>query len=190
MGSNPAIGLVVAVVMVVFTFWFGNLMFRAVDVLYKPSVKKWMRNRPSSFSHNFQKPQDEFCHADNLENAQGDCAQSSESPIPQIPIDDEYLAQIEKELKVLKAMKGFTGPDPLKKLKKTTLKSPEITSNFNDFNHNHSKVSTISKLDGTQKCPKLSLMDFCHFFYTHCGQFDLNGDVHSEIVKNELRVQA
>ena len=44
--SNPLVALVIFVVMGLFTMWFGGLMLRAVDILYKPSVKQWMQNRP------------------------------------------------------------------------------------------------------------------------------------------------
>ncbi len=47
MASTPAgMGLIIFVVMAVFTVWFGNLMLKAVDIIYKPVVKKWMFNRP------------------------------------------------------------------------------------------------------------------------------------------------
>ena len=49
--NSPAIALLIFVVMTIFTLWFGQLMLRAVDILYKPSVKKWMlrnlQNKPS-----------------------------------------------------------------------------------------------------------------------------------------------
>jgi hypothetical protein len=45
MGQNPAAPLIIVVVMVIFTFWFGSLMLKAVDVLYKPSVKHWLHNK-------------------------------------------------------------------------------------------------------------------------------------------------
>ena len=48
--------LVIFVVMGLFTLWFGGLMLRAVDILYKPSVKKWMQNRPTVWQHSKQKP--------------------------------------------------------------------------------------------------------------------------------------
>ena len=41
--NNPVVPLLIFVVMTIFTLWFGNLMLRAVDILYKPSVKNWMR---------------------------------------------------------------------------------------------------------------------------------------------------
>ena len=47
----------------------------------------------------------------NDQAASEDC--EVETLMPSIsPIDDDYIAKLELELKVLKAMKGFTGPDP------------------------------------------------------------------------------
>ena len=46
MAANPAAGVVIFVVMFGCTFWIGNIMLKAVDVLYKPMVKRWMLNRP------------------------------------------------------------------------------------------------------------------------------------------------
>ena len=39
--------LIVFVVMGLVTLWFTNLMFRAMDILYKPRVQKWIEQRPS-----------------------------------------------------------------------------------------------------------------------------------------------
>ena len=55
--GSPLMALVIFVVMGLFTLWFGGLMLRAVDILYKPSVKKWMQNRPVwQHHHHKQKP--------------------------------------------------------------------------------------------------------------------------------------
>ena len=43
MSHSPFVGLISFIVMAIFTLWFSSLMLRAVDILYKPSVKKWMK---------------------------------------------------------------------------------------------------------------------------------------------------
>ena len=43
MSHSPFVGLILFIVMAIFTLWFSSLMLRAVDILYKPSVKKWMK---------------------------------------------------------------------------------------------------------------------------------------------------
>ena len=43
MSHNPLVGLILFIVMAIFTLWFSSLMLRVVDILYKPSVKKWMK---------------------------------------------------------------------------------------------------------------------------------------------------
>jgi hypothetical protein len=43
MTSSVCVTLVALVTMAVVTVWFGNFVFRAIDVLYKPSIKKWIR---------------------------------------------------------------------------------------------------------------------------------------------------
>ena len=40
--NNLGVSLLILVVMTVFTLRFGSLMLRTVDVIYNPSVKKWM----------------------------------------------------------------------------------------------------------------------------------------------------
>ena len=51
MASTAAVSglqsLIIFVVMGLVTLWFTNLMFRALDILYKPGVKKWIQDRPS-----------------------------------------------------------------------------------------------------------------------------------------------
>ena len=44
MGPNPLIGLISFVIMGIFTLWFTAFMLKAVDILYNPSVKKWIIN--------------------------------------------------------------------------------------------------------------------------------------------------
>ena len=44
MGPNPLIGLISFVILGLFTLWFTTFMLKAVDVLYKPSVKKWIKH--------------------------------------------------------------------------------------------------------------------------------------------------
>ena len=40
---SSGVTVVTSVTMILFTVWFGNFILRTVDVLYKPSVKKWIR---------------------------------------------------------------------------------------------------------------------------------------------------
>jgi len=115
--------LVIFVVMGLFTLWFGGLMLRAVDILYKPSVKKWMQNRPTVWQHSKQKPPDGFC---SINNPNQDCLGHE----PPFQVDDEYLAKLEAEIKVLKAIKGFTSTaDPkgkwLKRRQKKNLQNDD-----------------------------------------------------------------
>ena len=44
MSQNPFVGLILFMVMGLFTLWFTSLMLKAIDILYKPSVKKWIKN--------------------------------------------------------------------------------------------------------------------------------------------------
>ena len=42
--QNPLVGLILFMVMGLFTLWFTSLMLKVIDLLYKPSVKKWIKN--------------------------------------------------------------------------------------------------------------------------------------------------
>lgn len=146
-GSSPIMALVIFVVMGLFTLWFGGLMLRAVDILYKPSVKKWMQNRPVWQHH---KP-DAFCPINNpTEDCLGPKTSFQE-------VDDEYLAKLEAEIKVLKAIKGFTSTaDPKGKWKRQKKKNllidhnntcPKTTLNtFFELLRNSARMCSVEKL--------------------------------------------
>lgn len=138
MSNHPIAGLIVVIAVCLFTMWFGALMLKAVDILYKPSVKKWMHNRPVWH----KPPPDEFCFVDSKE----DCHDPFPTTDNVLSVDDEYLAKLEVELRVLKAMKGFTGPDPKGKLKKKRL---------------------IEDPDNLSKCASIRIDEFLRCFY-HC----------------------
>lgn len=98
--------LVAFATMGVFTVWFGNFMIRTIDIIYKPSVKQWIRTRPvDNYIETYEQKQ--------------------------LDIDEKYLKMIEDELKVLRAMKGKTGPDPEGKLK-GKLKKGQTNEKTND----------------------------------------------------------
>lgn len=44
-GSSGAVTIVAFGVMCIFTVWFGNFMLRTIDIIYKPSVKQWIRSK-------------------------------------------------------------------------------------------------------------------------------------------------
>lgn len=55
---------------------------------------------------------DEFCPVDDTKENCDDAGPENINNYVVPVVDDEYLAKLEQELKVLKAMKGYTGPDP------------------------------------------------------------------------------
>jgi len=44
-GPSGVVSLFAFGVMCLFTIWFGNFMLRTLDILYKPSIKHWIRDK-------------------------------------------------------------------------------------------------------------------------------------------------
>ena len=93
------------VVMGLVTVWFTNVMIRAIDILYKPRVARWIHAK----DHLMESDQG-TCALDQAY----DCGQEvlTESKVADVIedlskiYDDAYLQRLHQELLALKAMKG------------------------------------------------------------------------------------
>lgn len=108
MSQNPFVGLILFMVMGLFTLWFTSLMLKAIDILYKPSVKKWIKNSGGQKVINIHA--DDFCSFDinNMDQNQ-DCL---DEKIAKVLPDIAKLSVLPKETptykKESKTLKGFT----------------------------------------------------------------------------------
>lgn len=107
MATSSVSSLLVFVVMVGVTFWFTNIMIRALDILYKPSVKQWIHNK-DLVDDNLNFGQQDTCSKSDSCNNRKDSSENLKEVVNDLAAiyDDEYLEQLRKELVLLKAMRG------------------------------------------------------------------------------------
>lgn len=89
--------LVLLVVLIVTTVWFTNIILKSLDILYKPKVNQWIRKKPGLTGS-------EFCP---LNQPSCDQAETVSSFTDQ---DELAIKQLEEELMVLKALRGYSRP--------------------------------------------------------------------------------
>jgi len=129
--NSPAIALLIFVVMTIFTLWFGQLMLRAVDILYKPSVKKWMlRNLQNKPSWQVPSADDESCSAEEP---------LSKSCMKPLSLDEKIQIQL-KVLEDLKSLKGFSDDIPYKTETSQTIEQ-DTTSLWKDLSDDYFCIS-------------------------------------------------
>ena len=125
-GGSPAVGgPVIVLALLVFSVWFGNNIFRGIDRFYRPSVQKWMTRRPKLDPkiHDFDVFNQKQCL---VKDPDPGCFKAGPSLAK--TVDDDYLDQLEQELKVLRELRGLTGPDPRGKFKVKAATTPPIVN--------------------------------------------------------------
>lgn len=96
-------GVIISLAIVLTMGWFSKNILKAVDVLYKPNVRSWVKNRKilesKVCSNNVGK---DSCPITDFEA--GFLPTKSEESNPP-PTDDEYLKFLEEELMLLKQIR-------------------------------------------------------------------------------------
>ncbi|TRY68658.1 hypothetical protein TCAL_02472 [Tigriopus californicus] len=147
--------LVLLVVMVVTTIWFTNIILKSLDILYKPKVNQWIRKKPGLEGS-------EFCplNQPSCDNGKSDTVNSFTE------LDELAIKQLEEELMVLKALRGYSRPS--KKVNSANLredlpelasikKSPRFYSHYDDA-ITDSSPDTVQEDRGSQR---LDTLDYC-----------------------------
>ena len=128
--------LLLFIIMALVTIWISNLMLKAVDILYKPQVHHWVHNKaPIEFS--------DTCKARDA----SDCGKVDINDLTTL-YDDEYIAKLQKELKVLKAMRQS----------RSWMRK---NANLNHETSNHVKSVRNSKFDSSKEEYCEIDRDFC-----------------------------
>lgn len=133
MSQNPFVGLILFMVMGLFTLWFTSLMLKAIDILYKPSVKKWIKNSGGQKVINIHA--EDFCSFDinNMDQDQ-DCLNDKIAKLSVLP---KETPAYKKESKTLKGFTLIPSSDkntkpitkPITKEKKKNVSSKTTVSN-------------------------------------------------------------
>lgn len=96
--------LTLFLIMSLVTLWFTNIIIKGLDLLYKPKLKTWIQDKPY-----FQDKS-------------------------QVEFSDEFMKELEKDLLVLKALRGKE--KPRKRFDGTKIKKEEDLGGF-CFNSKH-----------------------------------------------------
>ena len=86
--ASSAQTLLLMIVLGLVTLWFTNIVMRALDILYRPQVRRWMGPKAPETT-----AEDNLFKVDDLS----------------LVYDDEYLEELERELMALKALRRKKG---------------------------------------------------------------------------------
>lgn len=166
MSQNPLVGLILFMVMGLFTLWFTSLMLKVIDLLYKPSVKKWIKNSGGQKVINIHA--DGFCSFDinNMDQDQ-DCL---DEKIAKVLPDIAKLSVLPKETpaykKESKTLKGFTV------IPSSDKNTKPITKTITKKNKKNVSSKTTVSNNITFCCMNLTLEEFllslCNFTEFSC----------------------
>jgi len=167
MSQNPLVGLILFMVMGLFTLWFTSLMLKVIDLLYKPSVKKWIKNSGGQKVINIHA--DDFCSFDinNMDQDQDCLNEKIAKVLPDIAtlsVLPEKTLAYKKESKTLK---GFTI------IPSSDKNTKQITKTITKNNKKDSvSIKTTVSNNITCCCMNLTLEEFllslCHFTEFSC----------------------
>lgn len=149
MSQNPFVGLILFMVMGLFTLWFTSLMLKAIDILYKPSVKKWIKNSGGQKVINIHA--DDFCSFDinNMDQNQDCLDEKIAKVLPEIAKLSVLPEETPTYKKESKTLKGFTVIPSSNKNTKPITKKNSVSSK-----------TTVSKNITCCCCMNLTLEEF------------------------------